>query len=381
MSEYQYYEFLALDRPLTEREMLDLRACSSRANITPSQFVNHYDWGDFKGHPATWMDRYFDAFLYLANWGTRELMLRFPLGVLDRRTAGLYCLGSSAAARVAGDFLILEFLSEDEPDDDWDDGSGWLSSLVALRADIAGGDYRALYLAWLLSVQQEELEGTAQEPPVPPGLGELSASLEAFAGFLRIDADLIAAASERSAEVDDSVLDREIRRWIGVLAEDNKTELLVRCAAGDALQVRAELLRRFRHDRPAPEAVDPWGPRTVAEITAAAERLSGERRRREAEIAAQQRARREREEAARREAYLDALAGREAESWHEVDTLIESRKPKAYDEAVRLLEDLRELGSRDGREADAEARIAGLCEQHARKSSFIARLRCAGLAN
>lgn len=30
MSEYQYYEFQAIDRPLTEREMRELRAISSR---------------------------------------------------------------------------------------------------------------------------------------------------------------------------------------------------------------------------------------------------------------------------------------------------------------------------------------------------------------
>src|SRR3954468_8722114 len=44
MSEYQYYEFLAVDRPLTEPEMRELRAVSSRAVITPTRFTNHYEW-------------------------------------------------------------------------------------------------------------------------------------------------------------------------------------------------------------------------------------------------------------------------------------------------------------------------------------------------
>ncbi len=39
MSEYQYYEFQAIDRPLTEQEMRELRAYSTRANITPTRFV------------------------------------------------------------------------------------------------------------------------------------------------------------------------------------------------------------------------------------------------------------------------------------------------------------------------------------------------------
>jgi hypothetical protein len=59
MSEYQYYEFQALDRPLTPKQMSELRAVSSRAQITPGSFVNVYNWGDFKGDPTRWMERYF----------------------------------------------------------------------------------------------------------------------------------------------------------------------------------------------------------------------------------------------------------------------------------------------------------------------------------
>lgn len=140
------------------------------------------------------MERYFDAFLYLGNWGSHRLMLRFPRHVLDLRTARRYCRGKFAQAK--GAFLILSFDSEDESGDGWDDdGSGWLSSLVPVRADIAVGDHRALYLAWLLSVQHGELGSDATEPPVPPGLGQLNASLKAFASFLRIEGDLMAAAA------------------------------------------------------------------------------------------------------------------------------------------------------------------------------------------
>ena len=41
MSEYQYYEFQAIDRPLAEQEMRTLRSCSTRATITPTLFTNH----------------------------------------------------------------------------------------------------------------------------------------------------------------------------------------------------------------------------------------------------------------------------------------------------------------------------------------------------
>ena len=323
MSEYQYYEFQAIDRPLTKREIQALRGFSSRASITSTRFVNHYEWGDFKGDAAAWMEKYFDAFLYLANWGTRELMLRFPRRVLEPKVAKRYCCGEAASVRVKGDVVILAFFSEEEPGGEWDDGSGWLASLVPMRAAIAAADYRALYLGWLLCAQSGEPSQAATEPPVPPGLRRLTGPLEAFAEFLRIDRDLIAAA------------------------------------AGDG-GARA--------------------PRTVAELLAAAAPLADERRRREAEQAAREQTRRDRAEAERRRRYLDELAGREAETWRKVDTLIATRRPADYDEAVRLLADLCDLAMRDGRAAEVSARIRGLLAQHARKPSFIDRLRKRGLA-
>jgi hypothetical protein len=53
MSEYQYYEFRAVDRPLSQTEQRELRAISTRAQITAAGFVIHYEWGDFKGNPIS----------------------------------------------------------------------------------------------------------------------------------------------------------------------------------------------------------------------------------------------------------------------------------------------------------------------------------------
>src|SRR6266702_3193845 len=80
MSEYQYYEFLALDRPLTAKQRAELRSISSRAEITATRFTNEYQWGDLRGDPLQMVKEYFDAFLYLANWGTRQVMFRLPRG-------------------------------------------------------------------------------------------------------------------------------------------------------------------------------------------------------------------------------------------------------------------------------------------------------------
>jgi hypothetical protein len=199
MSEYQYYEFQAIDRPLSVGEMRELRAYSTRATITPTRFVNDYDWGNFRGDPILWMERYFDALLYVGNPGYRWLMLRVPEKALDLRTARTYCKGNAPSASTSvlrkNGFIILSFSSEG---DDWDDdGRGCLASLITLRANILAGDRRALYLAWLCSVQQGETKASGAEPPIPPGLGQLTASLAALIDFLRLDPGLVTQAASR----------------------------------------------------------------------------------------------------------------------------------------------------------------------------------------
>jgi hypothetical protein len=44
VSEYRYYEFVTLDRPLAPAEMAELRSISTCAQITPTRFFNEYHW-------------------------------------------------------------------------------------------------------------------------------------------------------------------------------------------------------------------------------------------------------------------------------------------------------------------------------------------------
>ncbi|MBI4602058.1 MAG: hypothetical protein HY721_08860 [Planctomycetes bacterium] len=381
MSEYQYYELQALDRPLTESEMRELRAVSTRATITPTRFVNVYHFGDFKGRPRELVERYFDAFLYLANWGTRWLMLRFPRRALGLETARRYCAGKPAEARECGDRVILELLSELDGGDWEESGPGLLSSLVPLRSDIASGDHRALYLAWLLCAQQGDLEEEAPEPPCPPGLGTLTEPLRELADFLRIPDEWIQAAASRSPPLEEAPPRAALEAWVTALPEAEKTALLVRAANEDGDGLRAELLRRFREahkDTRTEEAALP-APRTVRELREAAEDIARERRRREAELAAEEQARRERVAAEVREKSLAGVAAREPEAWRQVETLIMTKRPAEYDQAVQLLRDLSEVGRRAGRGAEVDDRLRALRDRHAKKHTLLERLDRAGL--
>src|SRR5436190_2105979 len=109
MSEYQDYEFRAIDRPLDKAAMNKLRAITSRAEITPASLINVDHFGSFKGDPDKLMEQYFDAFLYVANWGTRQFMLRFPRDLVDIGAARPYLIEGVFTARTTKSHIILGF--------------------------------------------------------------------------------------------------------------------------------------------------------------------------------------------------------------------------------------------------------------------------------
>ncbi len=379
MSEYQYYEFQAIDRPLTNKEMRELRSYSTRARITPTSFVNEYSWGCFKGDEDAWMEKYFDAFLYLANWGTHILKLRLPSRLLDPKIANEYCCGHGAFVTGTADKVILSFVAEDEQEGgDLVEGEGYLSSMISVRAEMARGDLRALYLGWLLCVQSGELDDEDIEPPVPPGLGQLSASLESMAEFLYIDRDLLHVAAQPSPSLEDSGLERDdVRKWFASLRSEEKDELLTKFVVDGDQAVVNELLHRFHKEgSPGHDAAPPR--RTVGELLRAAEASAAERRRIEVEKRAKEKARREREIALARERHLDSLAGREPQLWAEIETLIAAKQPKKYDEAIKLLVGLRDLDDR-AKSGDFRMRIEALRQAHARMPTLIERIKKAGL--
>jgi hypothetical protein len=302
VSEYQYYEFLAIDRPLDDAEQAEVRALSTRARITATNFVNEYHWGDFKGSPNRLMERYYDAHLYVANRGTHRLMFRLPCDLLDPDVVEDYCVGDQVSAWTTHEFTLLELTSEDHAGEfDFDyDAETLLSGIIGVRAELAAGDLRPLYLAWLAAYGAWERDEDVfdrddddLEPPVPPGLGALTAAQRALADFLRLDDDLIAIAAQASPPLEQTADDAEdLDAWVARLPVAEKDRLLARVARGEAARVRMELLRRFRGDT-APTSPVP-ARRTVADLLDDTARRRADRERQAAAQRAEDEARQER---------------------------------------------------------------------------------------
>jgi hypothetical protein len=324
VSEYQYYEFLAIDRPLSEDEQAEVRSLSTRARITATSFVNEYHWGNFKGDPNRLMERYYDAHLYVTNWGTHQVMFRLPCDLLEPDVVEEYCVDDQLSAWVAGKFVVLDFTSEDhEGEFDFDtDAETLLSPIVGVRGELAAGDLRPLYLAWLAAYgawerDEDIFDRDADddlEPPVPPGLGTLTAPQRALAEFLRLDTDLVAVAAQTSPPLEGSTDDPgELTNWVTRLPVAEKNRLLGRVVQGEGVRVRMELLRRFRDDNspviPVPSR------RSVADLLDDTARRRADRERRLAAERAEEEARREKKRAAARQRRLDELAREETTAW------------------------------------------------------------------
>jgi hypothetical protein len=177
MSEYQYYEFQATDRPLSEKEQAEVGSYSSRAEVTSNRAVFTYSYGDFQGDPKKILQKYFDAMLYLASWGTKRLAFRLPKNLVDTNALAAYCYQDLISKSASKNHVLLEISLHDEDGGGWVEGEGWLSSLASLRQDILLGDYRALYFAWLKAIgicADCEEDEDPLEPPVPPGLKSLT---------------------------------------------------------------------------------------------------------------------------------------------------------------------------------------------------------------
>jgi len=374
VSEYQYYDFKAIDHALTKTEMAALRAISTRAVITTTSFTNHYEWGDLKADPLKLLEKYFDAFVYVANWGTREFNLRLPQGQVDFKHLKLILPGKAAHVRSAGKFVIVTFESDVEPEGDWDDGSGWMGSLVSLRSDLLRGDLRCLYLGWLHCVECHEFSEDALEPSVPAGLRELSAPLDSLIEFLGIDKDVVEVAASASAPLKEGPSQKELATWVRGLPANEKENLLIDFLSESGERSRLELLQRFQRENTVAASHSVIERRTVKDLLTAARVRADERAKQLSAKRAADAARKKAKDEADRTVYLEGLAKREKVVWKQVEAYIQKRQPKDYERAVILLVDLYDLAVRQGDETRFQLTMEELRQTHAGKGAFLRRL-------
>jgi hypothetical protein len=370
MSEHQYYEFQSLDQPLTSADQTYLRGLSSRASVSATRASFVYNYGDFRGDPEKVLDRCFDLMLYVANFGTRQMMFRFPKKLVDPAAFKPYCVPHCISVSTTSKSVILDITLNAEDYYTWiDDDEVSLSGMVSLRENLLHGDFRALYLAWLRVGFTEDIDADPEdliEPPVPPNLKKLSPALNAFAEFFRVDEDLITAAATES--VSSQAKHEPVEEWLAALSEAERNRYLLRVINGES-HVGAELLRHLREQHGKHNiSVGTDARRTLAQLMTIAQNKQQVRKQKERDAA----------EKARRK-QLEAIAPKAEVLWKEILQLVELKQASPYDRAVAHLKDLRDVAQMQGNTDAFRDRLLKLREQYSNRPGFITRLQKAGL--
>jgi len=372
VSEYQYYEFAAIDGPICDEGLRYARGCSSRANVSRVRWQNTYTFGDFHGSVDTLL-RYYDAHFYIANWGTVRLGLALPKGSITSEAIQSYLRGGerdehTLTVKEIGNRCIVWWERNEEGGWGWTEGEGLIDQLIEVRAELMRGDYRALFLGWLADFDPDEWrhpkDGAVVMPPIPAGLDQLSSALTALIKHFPVDRDAFAVAAGLSqASTPDRV---SIDAVLESLSVSRIRALLARVAEGGGSGVMAELNRLTF-----PQVHIPVGQAMrctdfAAKIIAARE----VRHKSEAEAAA---AKRQRETGLRKQ-HLASIMKRADTLWSGLDSLMDQRIASAYDQAAAELKELRDAYAHAADIGGFQQKLAGFRRQYSNRPAILRRI-------
>jgi hypothetical protein len=383
MSEYQYIEFRAVDRPLTEKELAYAEKQSSRAEISKRRFANEYNYSSFRGNVNGLLKQGYDVFLEYTNYGNRTLKMRLPHGFpfdgrVTRQFFDKHLLqwepDNKGKPNKAGILTMEPYLEMPDPVWEFDD---YIEQAIALRKLLMAGDLRALYLCWLF-VAADENHGwdEAIEPPVPVGLDELATDFPDLFLFFELDPLLVRAAAE-NAKITTKTgtgslpdlskmpsLKGRIAEWTKSLSANEARSIVAQFLTDDETSVKAELLAKL----PESEGVVSWPTlklkRTFKDLCDATEQLRLEQDAKDEKKAA---AKAKREDAkarkAREQRMIEMVS--DPQKWiNATEVLVDERGTDNYEQAAEILADMQEALTKTKSSNVARKHAAHLARKH-----------------
>jgi hypothetical protein len=394
MSEYQRYEFMTSDRPLTRAQLDAVDDLSSHIEVTSTQAIVEYHHGDFKHDPIDVLYKFFDGFLYFANWGSTQLAFRFPHGILPADLINDYNFDDTVAFTRHRDYDILDIDFNEVSG--YDGYAGWregdLGSLMPLRDELMNGDLRALYIAWLAQQEamgdygddeeeeeeEEEENGKDDEddgdkispPPVPPGLDKLTEAQQALADLWEVPQEILVAAAQHSSGSMPVDADDDFVTWINELPQARRSSYLLRLAQNEPglSHLLVNELRRLHADTTTTK--QSLGERVsyatlVAESELIAARLEQEQREREQQAHLRR---------------LQEVHDHQADYWRQIQQAVTRKTSSGYDEATGLLVEMREAAEHFQELQAFRERFQAWIPSHMRRPAFLKRLTDRGFA-
>ncbi|HZL44098.1 MAG TPA: hypothetical protein VFD66_12570 [Verrucomicrobiae bacterium] len=372
MSEYQYYEFAAIDGPISDEGLRYARGCSSRANVSRVRWQNTYTFGDFHGSVNTLLKHY-DAHFYIANWGTVRLGLVFPKGAVSPEAIRPYLWGGkqyedTLTVKEIGNRCIVWWERDEEGGWGWTEGEGLIDQLIGVREELMRGDYRALFLGWLADFDPDDWrdaeDGAVVMPPIPAGLDHLSPPLAALIKHFPVDPDVLAVAAGLSQA---STAKRiPIAAVLERFPVSEMRALLARVAEGGGAGVMAELNRLTY-----PRVQNPVGQAMkCTDFAAKTIETRDVRHKQEAEAASAKRQR----EAKLRKQHLASILRRADTIWSGLDPLMDQKIASAYDQAAAQLQELRDAYAQAGDIGGFQQKLNGFRLRYSNRPAMLRRI-------
>jgi hypothetical protein len=362
MSEYQYYEFAAIDGPISDEGLRYARGCSSRADVSRVRWRNTYNFGDFGGSVDTLL-KYYDAHFYIANWGTVRLGLAFPKGAIAREAIQPYLrMGkryeNTLTVKEIGNRCIIWWERNEEGGGGWTEGEDVIDQLIGV----------ALFLGWLADFHPDEpldpKDGAVVVPPIPTGLDHLSPALAALIEHFPVDCDALAVAAGLSqASTPDRIPMATVLEGLSVA---EMRSLLARVAEGGGAGVTAELNRLTY-----PRVENPVG-RTMncTDFAARAMETRQGREKKEAETAAAKK----QHEAELRKQHLASIMKRADTLWSALDPLMDQKIASAYDQVDTQLRELRDAYAQAGDNDAFQRKLSGFRLRYSNRPAMLRRI-------
>lgn len=386
MSEYQFLAFRAVDRPLTNRELVYARQQSTRAEITRWYFENEYHFGDFGGNADGLLRYGYDAHLHYANFGIRKIAFRLPNGLPFPKPVwaayfGVEGLNWTKDRNGSGGILTVDPYHEpDDLEEIWSPGD-YLDEVVKIRNQLIVGDLRVLYVLWICAAYSDQsVSPEIIEPPVPVGIAECAAQSGPLMRFFGLDPLILAAASE-DAPPPPAQGNHQSRFdvWIDALGDLESKRLLRRLLVEDAAVVKAEMLAAARDSGPTQDWPTVSPGREFGELLKRTDALRAEHdeneRKKRAAAARRKAAKQERV----RQDRLTKMVQSPDDWLREAEELVAARGTRNYKAAAQILADLRDaIGGHEGEQITRQ-HAAHLTEQHPTLTHLKSTLRKSGL--
>jgi len=385
MSGFEMHRFRTIDRPLSKKEMEEIDTWSSRFSPTSTGVTYIYHYGSFGQDADRVFPKYFDAMLYADNWGTKQLMFRFPKDLVDwnmlRQFTHIKEDYKHLKFKRVGDYVVMDLYWNEEEGGEWVEEDDYvLDTLLPLREEILNGDFRTLYLGWLMVQGTEDWEDEEYEddedwedeehntgmPPIPPNLQHLTAAHQYLIEKFEIEEDLVKAAASHSQHTSQQKPD--YKKLIALLSTEEKEAFLLRVATGER---RTEIKLRQR-------LVELSGGKK--ELAVGGKSPSWDSLTKKAKVIETETAKRLAEEQrAAHKKRMEALISQQPKLWQEAENNILKSQSRSYDRAVKILCELKEVAEYQEQLKDFEQKLAQLLSPFLRRGALMRRLRAGGL--